>query len=290
MNQIKIWVLGARPKTLFAAISPIIAASYYTIYLDQFNLNLTLLALLVALALQIAVNYANDYSDGIRGTDEDRIGPIRLVGQKLASAKSVKRAAFISFGIAALAGLIITVSIGEYWILLVGLSAIFSAWFYTGGSRPYGYLGLGEVFVFVYFGIVATMGTIYIQTKILDVASFILGSAMGSFAVAILLTNNLRDAKKDAQVGKRTLAVLLGDAKTRFLILIMLLKPFFNLGVYLYLFDNSVWPALFALLWLIQPMALILKGVTGKPLVRVLVKTGQAQFLFSLLLLFSLFF
>lgn len=290
MNQIKIWVLGARPKTLFAAISPIIAASYYTIYLDQFNLILTLLALLVALALQIAVNYANDYSDGIRGTDEDRIGPIRLVGQKLASPKSVKGAAFISFGIAALAGLIITVSIGEYWIVLVGLSAIFSAWFYTGGSRPYGYLGLGEVFVFVYFGIVATMGTIYIQTKILDVASFILGSAMGSFAVAILLTNNLRDAQKDAQVGKRTLAVLLGDAKTRFLILIMLLKPFFNLGVYLYLFDTSVWPALFALLWLIKPMALILKGVTGKPLVPVLVKTGQAQFLFSLLLLFSLFF
>lgn len=290
MNQIKIWVLGARPKTLFAAMSPIIAASFYTLHLSQFNLELTLLALIVALALQVGVNYANDYSDGIRGTDEDRVGPIRLVGQKLASANSVKRAAFIAFSFAAIAGLIITFLVGEYWLLLVGLSAILSAWFYTGGTRPYGYLGLGEVFVFVYFGIVATMGTVYIQTKILDVESFILGSAMGSFAVAILLTNNLRDAKKDALVGKRTLAVLIGDRNTRFLILLMLVKPFFNLGFFIYFFDVSVWPALFASLWLIHPMILIARGATGRLLISVLVKTGQAQLLFSLLLLFSLFF
>ena len=290
MNPIKIWILGARPKTLFAAISPVIAASFYTLYLDEFKLNLTLLALLVALALQIGVNYANDYSDGIRGTDEERVGPIRLVGQKLASAKSVKRAAFTSFAIAAVAGLLITVSINEYWILLIGLSAIVSAWFYTGGSRPYGYLGLGELFVFIYFGIVATMGTVYIQTKLLDVESFILGSAMGSFAVAILLTNNLRDIQKDAEVGKRTLAVLLGDKYTRVLILLVVLKPFFNLGFFIYFFESGVWPALFALLWLIQPLIIILSGATGRPLVAVLVKTGQAQFLFSLLLIFSLFF
>lgn len=290
MNRIKLWALGARPKTLFAAISPIVAATFYTLYLNQFSLILTLLALVVALSLQIGVNYANDYSDGIRGTDAERVGPIRLVGKKLASPKSVKSAAFISFGFAAISGLVITVLIGEYWILLVGLSAIVSAWFYTGGKRPYGYAGLGEIFVFVYFGIVATMGTVYIQTKLLDVESFILGSAMGSFAVAILLANNLRDIQKDALANKRTLAVLIGGKKTRLLLFIMLLKPFFNLGFFMYVFSARVWPALFALLWLIGPVWRVAKGASDKALIPVLVKTGQAQFLFSLLLLFSLFF
>ncbi len=290
MNQIKLWTLGARPKTLFAAISPIIAATFYTLYLNQFDFALTFLALVVALALQVGVNYANDYSDGIRGTDAERVGPIRLVGQKLARPKSVKRAAFISFGFAALAGLLITVLISELWILLVGLSAIVSAWFYTGGKRPYGYAGFGEVFVFVYFGLVATIGTVYIQTKMIDIESFILGSAMGSFAVAILLANNLRDVQKDTLVNKRTLAVLIGAKKTRLLLFVVLLKPFFNLSFFMYFFDASVWPALFALLWLVGPILQVGKGASGKALIPILVKTGQAQFLFSMLLLFSLFF
>jgi 1,4-dihydroxy-2-naphthoate polyprenyltransferase len=290
MNQIKIWVLGARPKTLFAALSPIITASFYAVHADKFSWYLTALALIVAVSLQVGVNYANDYSDGIRGTDEDRVGPIRLVGQKLASAKNVKFAAFFSFFITAVAGLVIAITIKELWLLLVGLSAILSAWFYTGGSRPYGYAGFGEIFVFIYFGLVATMGTIYIQTKEFTVVSFVLGSIMGSFAVVILLANNLRDSEKDALVNKRTLAVLLGDGLTRILIVLIMIKPFLNLLLLMYFFDPQVWPALFAFIWLIQPIRAIIGGAKGKDLIPVLVKTGQAQLLFSLLLLFSLFF
>lgn len=290
MNQIKIWILGARPKTLFAALSPIITASFYAVYLEKFSWHLTALALIVAISLQVGVNYANDYSDGIRGTDDDREGPTRLVGQKLTSAKSVKFAAFFSFFIAAIAGLIIAVIINELWLLLVGLSAILSAWFYTGSSRPYGYFGLGELFVFIYFGLVATMGTIYIQTKEFTVISFVLGAIMGSFAVVILLLNNLRDAEKDALVAKRTLAVLLGAKLTRILILIIMVKPFLNLFLIMYLLDPRVWPALFAFIWLVQPIKSVITKAKGKDLIPALVKTGQAQLLFSLLLLLSLFF
>jgi len=290
MNQFNIWILGARPKTLFAAISPIITASFYTLYFDQFSLYLTLLALVVALSLQIGVNYANDYSDGIRGTDQDRIGPIRLVGQKLASPQSVKRAALLSFFVAALAGLLITVLIAEYWLLLVGLSAILAAWFYTGGEKPYGYLGLGEFFVFIYFGLVATMGTIYIQTKEFTVVSFVLGSIMGAFAVVILLANNLRDLEKDALANKKTLAVRMGSANTRILIILVLIKPFLNLLFLIFYFSPSVWPAFFAAIALVAPARNIVTGKKGKDLIPVIVKTGQAQLLFSLLLLISLFF
>jgi 1,4-dihydroxy-2-naphthoate polyprenyltransferase len=290
MNPLKIWVLGARPKTLFAAISPIITASFYTLYYDQFSLYLTLLALVVALSLQIGVNYANDYSDGIRGTDDHRIGPIRLVGQKLASAKSVKRAAFLSFSVAAIAGLIITVLVAEYWLLLLGLSALLAAWFYTGGKYPYGYAGLGELFVFIYFGLVATMGTIYIQTKELTVVSFVLGSIMGAFAVVILLANNLRDLEKDALANKNTLAVRLGATNTRILILLILIKPFLNLLFLAFYFSPSVWPAFFAAIALVVPAKNIVTGKKGQDLIPVIAKTGQAQFLFSLLLITSLFF
>jgi 1,4-dihydroxy-2-naphthoate octaprenyltransferase len=290
MNQFKIWVLGARPKTLFAAVSPIITASFYTLYLNQFSLYLTSLALVVALSLQIGVNYANDYSDGIRGTDDNRIGPIRLVGQKLASAKSVKRAAFMSFAVAAIAGFIITVLVAEYWLLLVGLSAILAAWFYTGGKNPYGYTGLGELFVFIYFGLVATMGTVYIQTKELTVVSFVLGSIMGTFAVVILLANNLRDLEKDALANKNTLAVRLGETNTRILIILILIKPFFNLLFLVFYFSPIVWPAFFAAIALVVPAKNIVSGKKGKDLIPVIVKTGQAQLLFSLLLVTSLFF
>ncbi|MFY9325518.1 MAG: 1,4-dihydroxy-2-naphthoate polyprenyltransferase [Candidatus Nanopelagicales bacterium] len=290
MRQVKVWVLGARPKTLFAALSPIITAIFYTVYLDKFSWYLASLALLVAISLQVGVNYANDYSDGIRGTDEDRVGPIRLVGQKLASAKQVRFAAFFSFFVAAIAGLIIAITIDELWLLLVGISAIFSAWFYTGGKKPYGYAGFGEIFVFIYFGLVATMGTVYLQTKELTLVSFVLGSIMGSFAVVILLANNLRDAEKDSLVDKRTLAVQLGDRPTRILIVLLMVKPFLNLLFLMYLLDPQVWPAFLAIVWLLQPIRIIVRGAKGKELIPVLVKTGQAQLLFSLLLLLSLLF
>jgi 1,4-dihydroxy-2-naphthoate polyprenyltransferase len=290
VTQFKLWVLGARPKTLFAAIAPILTASFYTIYLEKFSLLLSVLALVVALLLQIGVNYANDYSDGIRGTDENRIGPVRLVGQKLIKAEKVKRAAFLCFALTALTGLVITLIVDEFWLLLVGLSAILAAWFYTGGKRPYGYAGFGEVFVFIYFGLVATMGTIYLQTKEFTVVSFVLGSIMGSFAVVILLANNLRDLPKDAAANKKTLAVKLGDRNTRALILVLMLKPFLNLAFLMYYFDPTVWPALFAAIVLIEPVKKIIYGKKDRELISVLIKTGQAQLLFSMLLLVSLFF
>ncbi len=290
MNQIKLWVLGARPKTLFAAVSPILTASFYAVYLDKFSIVLTILALIVALTLQVGVNYANDYSDGIRGTDKNRVGPIRLVGQNLIKASNVKYAAFVAFALSALTGLIITVLVGEYWLVLVGLSAILAGWFYTGGKRPYGYAGLGEIFVFIYFGLVATMGTIYLQTKEFTITSFVLGSIMGTFAVIILLANNLRDLAKDAQSDKLTLAVKLGDRNTRILILLLMVKVYLNLAFLIFYFDVNVVVAVFSIVLLIQPASQIISGKKERDLISVLVKTSQAQLVFSVLLLVSLFF
>lgn len=290
MNQIKLWVLGARPKTLFAAVSPILTASFYAVYLEKFSIVLTILALIVALTLQVGVNYANDYSDGIRGTDKNRVGPIRLVGQNLIKASNVKYAAFVAFALSALTGLIITVLVGEYWLVLVGLSAILAGWFYTGGKRPYGYAGLGEIFVFIYFGLVATMGTIYLQTKEFTITSFVLGSIMGTFAVIILLANNLRDLAKDAQSDKLTLAVKLGDRNTRILILLLMVKAYLNLAFLIFYFDVNVVVAVFSIVLLIQPASQIISGKKERDLISVLVKTSQAQLVFSVLLLVSLFF
>lgn len=283
-------MLGARPKTLFAAVSPILTASFYAVYLEKFSIVLTILALIVALTLQVGVNYANDYSDGIRGTDKNRVGPIRLVGQNLIKASNVKYAAFVAFALSALTGLIITVLVGEYWLVLVGLSAILAGWFYTGGKRPYGYAGLGEIFVFIYFGLVATMGTIYLQTKEFTITSFVLGSIMGTFAVIILLANNLRDLAKDAQSDKLTLAVKLGDRNTRILILLLMVKAYLNLAFLIFYFDVNVIVAVFSIVLLIQPASQIISGKKERDLISVLVKTSQAQLVFSVLLLVSLFF
>lgn len=283
-------MLGARPKTLFAAVSPILTASFYAVYLEKFSIVLTILALIVALTLQVGVNYANDYSDGIRGTDKNRVGPIRLVGQNLIKASNVKYAAFVAFALSALAGLTITVLVGEYWLVLVGLSAILAGWFYTGGKRPYGYAGLGEIFVFIYFGLVATMGTIYLQTKEFTITSFVLGSIMGTFAVIILLANNLRDLAKDAQSDKITLAVKLGDRNTRILILLLMVKAYLNLAFLIFYFDVNVVVAVFSIVLLIQPASQIISGKKERDLISVLVKTSQAQLVFSVLLLVSLFF
>lgn len=283
-------MLGARPKTLFAAVSPILTASFYAVYLEKFSIVLTILALIVALTLQVGVNYANDYSDGIRGTDKNRVGPIRLVGQNLIKASNVKYAAFVAFALSALTGLIITVLVGEYWLVLVGLSAILAGWFYTGGKRPYGYAGLGEIFVFIYFGLVATMGTIYLQTKEFTITSFVLGSIMGTFAVIILLANNLRDLAKDAQSDKLTLAVKLGDRNTRILILLLMVKAYLNLAFLIFYFDVNVVVAVFSIVLLIQPASQIISGKKERDLISVLVKTSQAQLVFSVLLLVSLFF
>ncbi|MBV9831599.1 MAG: 1,4-dihydroxy-2-naphthoate polyprenyltransferase [Marmoricola sp.] len=210
------WVEGARPRTLPAAISPVLAGTAVALHEHAAVWWKALLALAVALLLQIGVNYANDYSDGIRGTDADRVGPLRLVGSGLARPGAVKAAAFASLGLAALVGLVLAATTA-WWLVGVGLLCILAAWFYTGGSRPYGYLGLGEVMVFVFFGLVAVMGTTYVQTETFELASLFAAIGIGCFACAILVANNLRDIPTDRVAGKRTLAVVLGDERTRHL-------------------------------------------------------------------------
>ena len=211
------WVAGARPRTLPAAISPVLAGTGVAVYDHQAVWWKALLALVVALALQVGVNYANDYSDGVRGTDADRVGPMRLVGSGTASPGAVKRAAFLAFGVAAVAGLVLAATTA-WWLVLVGAVCVLAAWFYTGGSKPYGYLGLGEVMVFVFFGLVAVIGTSYVQTEAWQASAAYAAVGIGALACAILVANNLRDIPTDRGSGKITLAVRLGDERTRLLL------------------------------------------------------------------------
>ena len=211
-------------RTLPLAIAPVYLGSAVAFTLDRFDPVLALLALVVSLFLQIGVNYANDYSDGIRGTDDDRVGPQRITAAGLARPDAVKRAAFITFGIAMAAGLVIVVITSQWWLLGIGALAVLAAWFYTGGRSPYGYAGLGEVAVFVFFGLVATVGTNFIQTLLIDPLAVLVGIAFGFYATAVLLVNNIRDIDTDTKAGKKTLAVRLGRkaSKTLFLLLIWL--------------------------------------------------------------------
>ncbi len=211
-------------RTLPLAIAPVYLGSAVAFTLDRFDPVLALLALVVSLFLQIGVNYANDYSDGIRGTDDDRVGPQRITAAGLARPDAVKRAAFITFGIAMAAGLVIVVITSQWWLLGIGALAVLSAWFYTGGKSPYGYAGLGEVAVFVFFGLVATVGTNFIQTLLIDPLAVLVGIAFGFYATAVLLVNNIRDIDTDTKAGKKTLAVRLGRkaSKTLFMLLIWL--------------------------------------------------------------------
>ena len=208
------WVAGARPRTLPAALAPVLVGTGTAAALDGFRPLPALLALVVALALQIAVNYANDYSDGRRGTDTDRVGPMRLVGSGAAAPRHVLIAACLAFGVGALAGLGLA-ALSSWWLVAVGAVCIVAAWTYTGGPIPYGYRALGEVFVFVFFGPVAVVGTTFVQTLTLPGLAFAVSVPIGLLIVAILVVNNLRDIDGDAAVGKRTLAVLLGDRATR---------------------------------------------------------------------------
>jgi 1,4-dihydroxy-2-naphthoate octaprenyltransferase len=271
------WVLGARPRTLAAAIAPVVVATAYAGNLWQ-PLPAAL-ALLVSLSLQIGVNFANDYSDGIRGTDDSRIGPIRLTASGLASAKSVKNAAFISFFFAAIAGLVLALQT-SWWLIAVGALAIAAAWGYTGGSSPYGYKGLGEISVFLFFGIVATVGSYYVQTEELNLQIFVVSIPMGSLACAILAINNLRDRAQDELVGKRTMAVRLGDKGARALYISLLVSA--------HLFALLTFEpfALFTLLALPLSTSLarsVWAGTSGAALIPLLAKTGKLQLLFAAL-------
>ena len=282
MSSLTTWITGARPRTLPAAIAPVLVATA----LAQSNANIlrALLALLVSLALQVAVNYSNDYSDGVRGTDADRIGPTRLVASGLASASAVKKAAIYSFLVAAIAGLSLA-WLTSWWLLLIGAAAVFAAWTYTGGKKPYGYSGLGEISVFVFFGLVATVGSYYVQTETITLHSFVVAIPMGSLSCAILAANNIRDRAKDETVGKHTLAVRLGDRRSRILFFTLLLSA--HVAPLLTLSHWSLL-TLLALPATIGLGRLVLSGISGKALIPVLAKTGQLQLAFSALLATSL--
>jgi len=269
------WIVGARPRTLPAAIAPVLVAT--SLAASDANLVMAGLALVVSLALQVGVNFANDYSDGVKGTDDNRVGPIRLVASGLASAKSVKQAAFISFAIAAVVGLVLAL-LTSLWLIAVGAAAILAAWTYTGGKRPYGYLGLGEVSVFLFFGLVATMGSYYVQTENLTWQSFVVAIPMGSLACALLAINNLRDRAQDELVGKRTLAVRLGDARARKLFVALLLLA--HVSALSVSGENT----LITLALLPQTFIIANKvraGATGPALIPLLGKTGQLQLWFG---------
>jgi 1,4-dihydroxy-2-naphthoate polyprenyltransferase len=271
------WLAGARPRTLPVAVAPVVAGSGLAYFGDGFRWPAALLCLVVSVALQVGVNYANDYSDGIRGTDAQRVGPLRLVGSGLVSPPAVRRAALVSFGVACLAGLLLVMVTGHWWLLAVGAACVLAAWYYTGGRRPYGYRGLGEVSVFVFFGLVAVGGTAYVQVGRLSPAVGLTGAGIGALACAILVANNLRDIAGDRRVGKRTLATRLGDARTRrlFAVLIGLAAAMIVVVAGL----TSAWAllGLAGLLLLIPALRTVLAGGQGAALVGVLRTTGLAE-------------
>jgi 1,4-dihydroxy-2-naphthoate octaprenyltransferase len=281
------WLAGARPRTLPAAISPVLAGTAVAAYDDEVVVWKALLALVVALALQVGVNYANDYSDGIRGTDAERVGPMRLVGSGTATPGAVKRAAFLAFGVAAVAGLVLAATTA-WWLVAVGALCVVAAWFYTGGSKPYGYLGLGEVMVFVFFGLVAVIGTAYVQTEAWQLSALYAAVGIGALACAILVANNLRDIPTDRESRKMTLAVRLGDERTRILYVLLLLVALVALvGVAL----TTTWWALLALAYAapgLKAARVVGAKARGPALIPVLQLTGLAELLYGLGLLVGL--
>jgi 1,4-dihydroxy-2-naphthoate polyprenyltransferase len=280
------WLAGTRPRTLPAAVVPVIIGTGVAAGYGKFSAWRALLALIVALALQIGVNYANDYSDGIRGSDERRVGPTRLVAAGLAPARRVLAAAFGCFFIACVAGLVLAI-VTSWWLILVGAAAVAAAWFYTGGSHPYGYRGLGEVAVFTFFGLAAVAGTAYVQMSAPSWLGLIAALPAGLLSCALLMINNLRDIGSDADVGKRTLAVMLGDVRSRAAYLTCLLVPF--------AIALAITPArpLAALTLLVLPLAFgpvraVRSGAAGPALIRALGQTGRLQMAFGVALTIGL--
>jgi 1,4-dihydroxy-2-naphthoate octaprenyltransferase len=276
------WITGARPRTLPAAIVPVAvgAAAAVGEPTDVVWWRVAA-ALFVSLMLQVGVNYANDYSDGVRGTDDVRVGPTRLVASGLASPSAVKRAAMLSFGAAAVAGLAIALST-SLALLIVGAAAIAAGWFYTGGPKPYGYLGLGELFVFVFFGLVATAGTTYAAIESVTALSVVMGCAVGSLACALLVINNLRDIPTDREVAKLTLAVRLGDQRTRWFYVVLICLAF-ALSVVAAFWRVPVLLGLVAIPLAIRPLRAVLGGAVGRDLIPVLGETGKLQLAWGVL-------
>ena len=276
------WIEGARLRTLPLAVAPVIAGSAAAYELHAFKPLYALLAAAVAFFLQVGVNYANDYSDGIKGTDENRVGPLRLVGSGVASARSVKYAAFGCFGAAMLAGLALIALANQWWFVLIGASSVFAAWGYTGGKRPYGYMGLGDVFVFVYFGLVATLGTQYTQANTLSLLGWVSAIAIGLLSCALLMANNVRDIPTDIEAGKLTLAVRLGERNAR---LVYIAEMAVALALTLLLLPSNVWFALvFVLIGPTVHSCVTVWYGTGRELIPVLKQAGIVTLAYSLII------
>lgn len=278
------WIGGSRPRTLPAAFAPVIVGTGLAIGAQTFDGWAALLALIVAVALQVGVNYSNDYSDGIRGTDEVRVGPVRLVGQGLAPASQVKRAAFLSFAVAMLAGLGLVLITQKWWLLLVGVACVAAAWLYTGGKHPYGYLGLGEIFVFVFFGLVPVVGTFYVQSLTINSSAIIAGCGVGFLSCAILVTNNLRDIPGDTASGKRTLAVRLGDSRTRILYLILVIAAAICALALTITYSKSAVLALASFALAVTPVRIVMSGAKGRDLIAALKGTGTLVLVYGIVL------
>ena len=273
------WIIGARVKTLPAAVAPVLIGTAYATQISWLN---AALAMTVSVFLQIAVNYSNDYSDGMKGTDTNRVGPIRLVASGLATAKSVKQAALISFLIAAIAGSILAIDI-SYWLIVIGALSIWAAWGYTGGRKPYGYFGFGELSVFIFFGLVATVGSYYVQTQEINWQIFFLAIPVGAHSCAILAVNNLRDLPQDALVGKRTMAVKIGEKNTRrFFVLLLVIAQIFAIGASAISQLALISALCLPLTYLISNQ--VLTGANGRELISVLTRTAKLQLLMAVLL------
>jgi len=273
------WLAGTRPRTLPAAVVPVFIGTGVAFGYGKFSPWRAVLALVVALALQIGVNFANDYSDGIRGSDERRVGPTRLVAAGLARPKQVLAAAFACFGVACVAGLVLAI-FTSWWLILVGAAAVAAGWFYTGGSHPYGYRGFGEIAVFTFFGVAAVAGTAYVQLVRFTWLELIAAIPAGLLSCALLMINNLRDIDSDAEVGKRTLAVMLGDARSRTVYVASLLVPF---AVALAMTPARPLAALtvIALPLTVGPIKAVRSGASGRALITALGQTGRLQLVFG---------
>jgi 1,4-dihydroxy-2-naphthoate octaprenyltransferase len=280
---LKKWVAGARPRTLPAAIVPVLVGTACAVGEIKLVWWRAVAALIASLAIQVGTNYANDYSDGKRGTDDPskRTGPVRLVGSGLATPQAVRRAAIAAFAVAGVAGLALALAV-NLWLLVVGAASFAAGWLYTGGPRPYGYAGLGEVFVFLFFGVVATVGSTYVQTE--EVRALALGASIpiGFLATALLVVNNLRDIPGDTQSGKRTLAVRIGDHRTRLLYVALLVGAMVAVPFVCGLGQRPLGAvALVAILFAQRPVTAVLSGARGPALIPVLVATGRVQLIFG---------
>ncbi len=281
-----IWIAGARPRTLPAAVVPVAVGTAVAVG-DGVTAWRAVSALVVAVAIQVGTNYANDYQDGVRGTDDVRVGPVRLVASGLAPAAAVRTAALASFGVAAVAGLALAAAVG-WELILVGLVSFAAGWLYTGGPKPYGYLGLGEVFVFTFFGLVATVGSTYVQTGEVTGLAVCAAVPVGLLATALLVVNNLRDIPTDTEAGKKTMAVRLGDRTTRIVYITMLVDVFLLVIV---LGVTARMPALLGLVGIVAavpPIREIRRGAVGPALIPVLGATGRTQLVTGLLLALGL--